>query len=327
MKYGVLLLGMGMPEDSSANAVRAYAETVFGSPLYQEGLGLVQGQMFRKAIVPAKAREWIRYFEGPGKPSLEAYSMAAESLRGKLERELSGTAGKKFVVEAGMLCGGPGVAEAVGKLKAAGCEVVISLPLCPFYFKPFVDQALSAARAALAQHKDKAWNPRLKEIKSFCKNPGYAKALAERICDDWEPRNVSRLLILMPSQPRALSESDSTYEEQIAELKNQLQKHTKIGREQIHVAYLCEFDNAKWLGPFAEKTLLGWAGGAVRDVRAVCPASCLPDALGAYDAGLRLGDYFKKNVMGKPPTYRFVPSFDDSDDFAKVLGATVRKNA
>lgn len=325
MKYGVLLISTGMPDDHSAEAVRRYTETTFASPLYQEGLGMVSGQLFKKVTVPAKAKEWTRYFEGPGKSSIEAYRTAADSLSHKLEKELASTSSKSVVVEAGMLCGSPCIADAVARLKTAGCDVVLLLPLCPFYFKPFVDQALLAGRNAVESLEGNNWRPKIREVKSFCKAPGYVKALAERIRDGWEPRNVSRLLILMPSQPRATSTADSTYEDQVAELKTQLQKQVKISPEQVHVAYLCDQDNVKWIGPFAEKTLLGWVGGAVRDIRAVSPAFCLPDTLGAYDAALRLGDYFKKNVMGKPPTYHFVSSFDDSDEFVKVLGGVVKK--
>ncbi|MEI3376365.1 MAG: ferrochelatase [Coriobacteriales bacterium] len=323
MKCGVMLINTGVPESDSAGALHGYAETVLGGNLYTEGLGIMQRQMFRRITIPAKARAWRRYFHGDGDVT-SSYLTLAESLRSKLATKLTSATRTPCVVVTAMRCGTPSLEDAAGQLAEEGCDIVFLLPLYPLRFPPVTVAALEGARAAIERVGAGAWEPRLVEIDSFCKTPGFAQALAQRIERDWEPRNVSRLLILMPSEPRALAQADTVYEEQIEWLTQRLCQLLKISPGLVHVAFVCDYDNAHWLGPFAEKTLMGWVAG-VRDVKAICPAFCMPDALGSYDAGSRMEEFFRANVMGKPPSYDFVAPLGDSDELVDVLCDVVTK--
>ena len=322
MKYGVLLVAAGTPQNASAEASRAYADRVLGTNLYTRGLGFVQAQMFSKATIPAKAKEWRKYFTVE---VTEDYRSSLQSLGNALQATLAQESRKKCIVAVGMRCGTPSLDEAVLELKAAKCDVVIALPLYALDFKPLVDPALKEVADAVARARDASWSPRLNEIRSFVKTPGYIKSLAECIEKDWEYRNVSRVLLLMPSMPRALSESDPTFSNQVDYLKEQLTRRLKIGSEHVHLSFVCEFDNDKWVGPFAEKMLMGWVGGAVRDVKAVAPVFCVADALGTYDAGFKMGDYFRRNVLGAKPAWDFVCLGNDTQALARVLCDTVKR--
>ena len=66
MKYGVLLIETGVPEDDSPEALRHYVDVVLGTGLYADKLGFVQSRLFRHVTIPAKRRDWRRYFYGDG---------------------------------------------------------------------------------------------------------------------------------------------------------------------------------------------------------------------------------------------------------------------
>lgn len=324
MKYGVLLIETGIPEDDSPEAMRHYVDVVLGTDLYAGKLGFVQSRLFRHVTIPSKRREWHRYFYGNDTDVVSTYLKHAESLRTKLADKLAAATRKQGVVTVGMRCGSPSLDEATRTLMQEGCDVIVLLPLYPLHFPPMTLPALEDARVAIERAGNGIWTPRVIEIDSFCRTPGFTQTLAARIERDWEPRNVSRLLILMPSEPRALAHDDGTYGEQVEWLRDRLCKSLKLGGDHVHVAFVGDHDNSEWLGPFAEKTLLGWSAG-VRDVRAVCPAFCSADALGSHDAGSRLKAFFEANVAGKPPTYEFVPPLGDDDELADILCNTIVK--
>lgn len=324
MKYGILLIETGVPDNESVEAMRHYADVVLGTNLYADELGFVQSRMFRHITIPAKAREWRHYFYGNGSDIVDSYRTHADSLRIKLADRLSSASRKQGVVVVGMRCGSPSLGEAAATLRREGCDTIVLLPLYPFRFAPMTIPALEEARAAIERAGEDAWAPRIIEVDSFCRTPGFAQTLASRIKEEWQPRNVSRLLILMPSEPRALTHNDAEYEEQIEWLRERLCRSLKLGADRVHVAFVCDYDNSSWLGPFAEKTLMGWVSG-VRDIKAICPAFCTADALGSYDAGAHLEEFFKKNVMGKPPTYNFVEPLNDDDELADILCNVIMK--
>lgn len=325
MKHGILLVNDGVPAEDSPEALRRYAETILGTDLFTEGLGIVNAGMFKKITIPAKAKAWRNHFFPGDRDVIGEYRATAESLRSKLSAYLATSSRKNCAVAMGFRCGSPSLADAAAHLKEEGCDSILIVPLHPLYFKPLVDPALTDARRAIEQAADARWSPKVKELLSFCEAPGFAKTLADRIMKDWQPRSVSRLLLLMPSQPRLLSDSDKTFAKQVEHLKTQLEKLLGLGYERIHAAYVSDFDNSKWTGPFAEKTLMGWIGGAVKDVRAASPVFCAADPLGDYDAGFKIGEFFMANSAGKRPEYRFVPSFGDDDGFVKVLGGAIAK--
>ena len=324
MKYGVLLIETGVPEDDSPEALRHYVDVVLGTGLYADKLGFVQSRLFRHVTIPAKRRDWRRYFYGDGTDVASTYLRHAKSLRDKLAGRLAEATRRQGIVTVGMRCGSPSLDEAANTLMQEGCSTIVLLPLYPLRFPPMTGPALDEARAAIERVGKGAWTPQVIEIDSFCRTPGFAQTLATRIGRDWKPRNVSRLLILMPSEPRSLARDDGTYGEQVEWLRDRLCKSLKLGGDHVHVAFVGDHDNSEWLGPFAEKTLLGWAAG-VRDVRAVCPAFCSADALGSHDAGSRLKAFFEANVAGKPPTYEFVPPLGDDDELADILCNTIVK--
>ena len=108
MKYGVLLIETGVPEDDSPEALRHYVDVVLGTGLYADKLGFVQSRLFRYVTIPAKRRDWRRYFYGDGIDMASTYLRHAKSLRDKLAAVYTQQTGKEPKIEAihaGLECG------------------------------------------------------------------------------------------------------------------------------------------------------------------------------------------------------------------------------
>lgn len=114
MKYGVLLIETGVPEDDSPEALRHYVDVVLGTGLYADKLGFVQSRLFRHVTIPAKRRDWRQYFYGDGTDVVSTYLRHAKSLRDKLAGRLAEATRRQGIVTVGMRCGSPSL-DVAGK--------------------------------------------------------------------------------------------------------------------------------------------------------------------------------------------------------------------
>src|SRR5512142_1281208 len=136
---GVLLVNLGTPDEATPAAVRRYLAEFLADPRVVEIPAAVWRVILHGYVLrtrPAQsARKYAAIWGQDGSPLL-VHSVKQRSLvMGLLGERLKalGLPSDHAVVELGMRYGSPAVGPALDRLKAAGCDRILVVPLYPQY--------------------------------------------------------------------------------------------------------------------------------------------------------------------------------------------------
>ena len=187
-RVGVLLINLGTPDAPTASAVRRYLAEFLADRRVVEIPGFLWKPILHLAVLrvrPARSAKKYAMIWGPDGSPLLTHSQKQKTLvMGYLGQRLKdlGLPSDFAAVELAMRYGKPGIAEAFARLKAAGCERILAVPLFPQYSA----SATAAALDAVFSHLPRVRRlPGLRTIESFHDDPGYIRALARNVNDYW----------------------------------------------------------------------------------------------------------------------------------------------
>jgi ferrochelatase len=132
-RIGVLLVNSGTPDSTSTADVRRFLAALLGDPRVVElpralWLPILHGIILRTRPWRS-ARKYRRIWTEQGSPLLAHSAQLRERLAARLgERVIA-----PIAVEVGMLYGSPRVPEALAKLRDAGAQRILVVPLFPQY--------------------------------------------------------------------------------------------------------------------------------------------------------------------------------------------------
>jgi len=172
-KRGVLLINVGTPDEPTVKSVRTYLKEflldpdVIDIPAPLRHL-LVRGIILRvrpKKTAPLYQKIWMK----EGSP-LRVYSERITSSLGSILENTE--------FEFGMRYGNPSILSALEKLRDAGTDELLLLPMFPHYAQATTESSLKHAHKQL---KAMGWNPALLEMNHFETENEYTTPLANSI--------------------------------------------------------------------------------------------------------------------------------------------------
>ena len=162
------------------------------------------------------------------------------------------------------------------KLRAAGCDRILVVPLFPQYA---ASTTASALDAVFAHARRMRRMPALRSIDCFHDDPGYIKALARNINDYWMKHGRPDLLVLsFHGLPRRSLDLGDPYHCQCQKTARLLAAELGLDAKQYVVTFQSRFGRAEWLKPYTADTLVALAKDGMARVDVVCPgfvADCL----------------------------------------------------
>jgi ferrochelatase len=180
-RAGVLLVNLGTPDAATPAAVRRYLAEFLADPRVVEipralWRPILHGWILRTR--PSRsAKKYALIWGKDGSPLLLHSLKQKTLLMGHLAQRLkaAGLPSDMVPVELAMRYGNPGVAGAFDKLKAAGCDRILVVPLYPQYA---ASSTASTLDAVYAHARTLRRMPALRAIDSFHDDPGYTGARA-----------------------------------------------------------------------------------------------------------------------------------------------------
>ena len=281
-RVGVLLLNLGTPDAPTATAVRRYLAEFLSDRRVVEiphafWKPILHGVVLRTR--PARsAKKYAMIWSSEGSPLL-VHSLKQKTLvTGYLGQRLKdlGLPSDFAQVELAMRYGNPGIADALDRLRAAGCDRMLVVPLFPQYSA----SATAAALDAVFGHVQRVRRvPGLRTINSFHDDPGYIKALARSVNDYWMRHGRPDTLVMsFHGLPRRSLELGDPYHCQCQKTARLLGVELGLEAKQYLVAFQSRFGRAEWLKPYTQDTLVRLAKEGVARVDVFCPgfvADCL----------------------------------------------------
>ncbi len=271
----VLVVNLGTPEAPTARALRRYLAEFLGDPRVVEIPRLLWWPLLHGVILRTRpARSAAKYASvwTPGGSPLAVWTQTQAT---QLQETLDAR-GHDVRVRHAMRYGAPSIPSVLDALRAGGATRVLVLPLYPQY---------AAATTASVVDRVGAWSrgvrrvPELRFVCEYHDDAGYIDALAESLGEHWRQHGrAERLLLSFHGVPaRSLALGDP-YHCQCHKTARLLRERLGLPQDALAVTFQSRFGKARWLEPYTEPTLVGWANAGVRSVDVLCPgfaADCL----------------------------------------------------
>ena len=199
----------------TAAAVRRYLAEFLSDRRVVEIPGFIWKPILHLVILrvrPARsAKKYAMIWSSEGSPLLAHSQKQKTLLMGYLGQRLKdlGLPSDFAPVELAMRYGNPGIADAIGRLRSAGCDRILAVPLFPQYSA----SATAAALDAVFAHAQRMRRlPALRTVDAFHDDPGYIRALARNVNDYWMRNGrPDRLVMSFHGLPRRSLELGDVY--------------------------------------------------------------------------------------------------------------------
>jgi protoporphyrin/coproporphyrin ferrochelatase len=270
---GILLANLGTPAAPTAGAVRRYLAEFLSDPRVVEipralWLPILYGVIL--TVRPARsARKYAEIWSPEGSPLAVHTARQAAMLASALGEQAP-------LVEHAMRYGEPSIGAALDRLRAAGCDRILVVPLYPQYAASTTASTFDAVCAWLARARNA---PELRFVKHFHDHPAYLAALAAGVRRHWDAHGRgAKLVMSFHGLPRFALERGDPYHCECQATGRLLAQALGLAPDQYLVTFQSRFGRAEWLQPYTEPTLIALARQGVGRVDVVCPgfvADCL----------------------------------------------------
>ena len=281
-KVGVLLVNLGTPDAPTPAAVRRYLGEFLTDPRVVEiprvaWRPLLHGVVLRTRPAKSAAR-YAAIWTKDGSPLAVHANKLKVLLSGYLGQRFKaqGLAAEGVVVEHAMRYGSPSIGSAIERLRQAGCERMLIVPLYPQYAASTTGSAVDAVAAHLARTRRV---PGLRIVDTFHDDPGYVAALAAVVNGYWTKHGPPEHLVLsfhgLPRRSLARGDPYHCYCQATARL---LARELGLESSQWTLSFQSRFGRGRWLEPYTAATLARLGKAKLRRVDVFAPgfvADCL----------------------------------------------------
>lgn len=318
---GILLVNLGTPDEPTAAALRRYLKQFLWDSRVVEiprpVWWLILNGIILNVRPKASAAKYASIWTPEGSPLKVHTERQAKLLDGYLRTRVKG----RYVVEWAMRYGRPSVAEALERLKAAGADRLVVLPLYPQAASSTTGSAFDAVAEALRTMRN---IPALRLVKNFHEHPGYINALAQSVREHWAVHGRGdKLVMSFHGVPRFHLEKGDPYHCECLKTGRLLAEALELPQGSWLVTFQSRFGKAEWLKPYTQDTLESLAREEQARVDVICPgfvADCLETleeiAVENRDAFLAAG--------GK--AFSYIPCLNERDDFLGALADVVMEH-
>ncbi|MGO4837194.1 ferrochelatase, partial [Rhizobiaceae sp. 2RAB30] len=175
-----------------------------------------------------------------------------------------------IVVDYGMRYGNPSIASAVTKLKAAGCDRILTFPLYPQYSATTTATANDKLFRALMTMRDA---PAVRSVPPYYNEPVYIDALARSVekhlaAIDFEPEIV---IASYHGIPKPYSDKGDPYRQHCLETTRLLRERLGWNENKLITCFQSRFGAQEWLQPYADKTVERLGKEGVKSIAVINP--------------------------------------------------------
>ncbi|MCG5531636.1 ferrochelatase [Halorhodospira halochloris] len=275
---GVLVANLGTPDEPTTNALRRYLREFLGDPRVIEipkwrWWPILFGLVLRTRP-PKSAAAYQQVWREDGSPLLKIGERQVEGIQRRLQ-ELADAG--PFAVELGMRYGNPSISAALRRLREAGAQRILVLPLYPQYSATTTGSTFDAVAKELMRWR---WVPELRMIGQYHDDPGYLDALVASIRQHWaENGRGERLLFSFHGMPQRYLLNGDPYYCQCHKTARLLAERLELPAGSWDICFQSRFGKEEWLKPYTDETVITLAREhGVKHVDVVCPgfsADCL----------------------------------------------------
>ena len=267
----LLAVNLGTPDAPTAPAVRRYLAEFLGDPRVVAIPPLLWKPLLYGLILPLRgprsAANYAKVWMDEGSPLLVHTRRLAAALQERLP---------DWRVLPAMRYGNPALRSILRELRASGVRRLVVLPLYPQYSATTTASVVDAVNAWCASARD---IPEIRFVRSYHRDPGYIKALAQTVRKQWQiDGRAPKLVMSFHGIPERNVRLGDPYQQQSQETARLLAAELGLAESEYLLTFQSRFGKAKWLEPYTEPSLIALAQQGLRHVQVMCPgfpADCL----------------------------------------------------
>ena len=268
-RIGVLLVNSGTPDSTSTADVRRFLAALLGDPRVVElpralWLPILHG-IFLRTRPWRSARKYRRIWTEQGSPLLAHSAQLRERLAARLgERVIA-----PIAVEVGMLYGSPRVPDALVRLRDAGAQRILVVPLFPQYCGVSTGAVHDQVTDELSRWR---WLPELRFVNEYHEHPGYIEALRASVADHWALNGrTEHLLMSFHGIPDRYFRAGDPYYCRCQKTARLLADELNLADGSWSLSFQSRYGGGKWLRPYTDELLEAMPKRGIRSVTVVCP--------------------------------------------------------
>lgn len=318
-KTGVLLINLGTPDAPTAKALRPYLKEFLSNSRVIEVPRLIWLPLLYGFILPFRPKQSAEKYKQIWTPEGSPLKIHTESQTQLLAQALGIEIKPAPIVEYAMSIGHPSVSSVLTKMKNAGCERILVIPLFPQYAASSTAAAMDAVFAALKAMRNM---PAVRTVKQYHDHSGYISALAQNIRDYWNQYGkAEKLIISFHGVPRRNLDKGDPYHCHCQKTGRLLAEELRLEDEQYQVCFQSRFGRAEWLQPYTAETLEQLGKAHTRRVDIVCPGF-VSDCLETLEEIAIEGKKIFIEAGGKE--YHYIPCLNERNDWIAALADITR---
>jgi len=318
VKRGVLLVNSGTPATLATSDVRAFLAGLLGDPRVVEiprwlWWPILHGIILR--VRPrASAKKYAAIWTAAGSP----LAIQSEALRAGLETSL---ADRSVPVALAMLyTGGDTVPQGIDRLRKAGADEIVVLPMFPQYCGASTGAVFDQVSAAFGALRHV---PGLRFVSSYHERPEYITALAASVHDhERETGPTHHLLMSFHGVPERFVARGDPYRAQCERTAALLARELGLAADAWSVSFQSRFGRAQWLQPYTSEVLAAMPKRGIGSVSVICPgfaADCLETL---EEIGMENRDVF---LAAGGSQYSYIPALNARADHVAALRAVITR--
>lgn len=311
---GVLLVNLGTPDAPTPKAVKRYLAEFLSDRRVVEIPRLIWWFILHGIILQTRpkksAAKYASIWTKEGSPLRVWTEQQTKLLKGYLGEHAPHT----YQVDMAMRYGQPSIASAIAKLKAAGCDKLLVIPLYPQYAASTTGSVIDEICRVLTRTRN---IPALRTVKSFHDEKNYIAALAASVREHW--RKAGRgdhLLMSFHGAPQYTLEKGDPYFCHCQKTARLLAEALALGKQAYSISFQSRFGRAKWFEPSTEHTLQTLATQSIAKLDVICPGF-VADCLETLEEIAIEGKAIYQSHGGKE--YRYIPCLNANEDWINTL--------
>ncbi|MBL1293829.1 MAG: ferrochelatase [Thiotrichales bacterium] len=311
---GILIANLGTPDAPTASALRRY----LGEFLWDKRVVeiprpiwwlILHGIILRAR--PAKSAQAYKsvWTEG-GSPLMVNGIGQKEALQKRLTERFAGP----VIVELAMRYGKPSIESGLEKLRDAGAQRILVLPLYPQYSAATTASTFDAVANTLKKWR---WVPELRFVQHYHDSPSYIQAIVNSIEEDWQENGrADKLIFSFHGMPKRTLLAGDPYHCECQKTARLVAEKLNLNKDDYLVSFQSLFGKEEWLKPYTDETLKRLSAEGLTSLDIVCPGFSSDCVETLEEIMIENKGYF---IEGGGERFNYIPCLNVREDHVTAL--------
>lgn len=306
---GVLLANLGTPESPRRKQVARFLREFLSDPRVVDLPRFLWLPLLNFVIIPLRAGRSAAAYRQIWRPEGSPLLVLTERLAARLRSELSGGAR----VEVGMRYGEPSIRRGLERLRDAGVEELVILPMYP-QFSGTTTSSIYDAVDSVLERLD--WHPRRHPIDKYHEHPAWIEAIAGSIRTyRAEHGGADKLIFSLHGIPQRYVRQGDPYQQQCELSVRAVAEQLGLAADEWLLSYQSRVGREPWLQPYTDLTLEELARSGVRHVQVLCPGFAVDCLETLEEIAMQNRELFEEAGGEK---LEYIPALNDSEAHASL---------